>query len=424
VWPDNETRIDLLGLDYLVDSLEVVLTEPRLLPVTVGVLGDWGSGKTSLLHMVADRLTDDYVVVLFSPWRYEAYEDVKAALMESALTKLEARVPAAEDPVAAAGLMKRLRYKVARLMHGPAAAGRVMAPVAGGLVAAHYGLPAELGKAAGGALVAGADAIQAGTETPAPPEEPSQVFESVSDFREEFEALVNGLPEVKAVVVLVDDLDRCLDDTVIDLTGTQRAAYTYDPYGSHHTATGINGTLPVNPWRYTGGYLDTTTGLYHNGARYYQPAFGRFTQQDNIVTIGNPANGNRYAYTGGDPINHTDPSSHDWWDPTTWSFPSYFEVGGCVGDGLAWCAGARFNSDGLSVGGGFGLGAGATADLTYNSGSPDGPSLGLQGCVPFDEALNAVCGQASTGSPGNSFGGGLGEGAGFFFTGGYFQHVF
>lgn len=218
MWPDNETRIDLLGFDYLVDSLEVVLTEPRLLPVTVGVLGDWGSGKTSLLHMVDDRLTDDYVVVPFSPWRYEAYEDVKAALMEAVLAKLEARVPRAEDPEAAAGLMKRLRAKVGRLMHGPAAAGRVLAPVAGGLAATHYGLPPELGKAAGDALVAGADAIQAQNETPtAPEDEPSVVFESVSDFREEFEALVNGLPEVKAVVVLVDDLDRCLDDTVIDV---------------------------------------------------------------------------------------------------------------------------------------------------------------------------------------------------------------
>ena len=63
MWHDNETRIDFLGFDYLVDSLEVVLTEPRLLPVTVGVLGDWGSGKTSLLHMVADRLSNDYVGV-------------------------------------------------------------------------------------------------------------------------------------------------------------------------------------------------------------------------------------------------------------------------------------------------------------------------------------------------------------------------
>lgn len=217
MWHDNETRIDLLGFDYLVDSLEVVLTQPRLLPVTVGVLGDWGSGKTSLLHMVAERLSSDYVVVQFSPWRYEAYEDVKAALMEAVLTKLDDRVEKAKDPEKAAGLIRRLRSKVTRIMHGPAAAGRVLVPAAGAVAAAHHGVPAEFGKAAGDALVAGVDAIHAEGAEAAEEEGPAVVFESVSAFREEYESLIEGLPEVKAVIVLVDDLDRCLDDTVIDV---------------------------------------------------------------------------------------------------------------------------------------------------------------------------------------------------------------
>ena len=131
MWADNETTVDLLGFDYLVDSLEVVLTQPRLLPVTVGILGDWGSGKTSLLRWSVRRLraAEGYVVVPFSPWRYEGYEDVKAALMDTVLAEVAKLVPPATRRQN--GLLHRLRLKIARIMAGPAAAGRVLAPAAG-----------------------------------------------------------------------------------------------------------------------------------------------------------------------------------------------------------------------------------------------------------------------------------------------------
>jgi KAP family P-loop domain len=219
MWSDNETSIDLLGFDYLVDSLEIVLTEPRLLPVTVGVLGDWGSGKTSLLRMAAERLgkSGDYVIVFFSPWRYEAYEDVKAALMDAVLTKVEERIP--KDDNDKLGVLRKLRRKVTRMMAGPAAAARVMLPAATTAAAAHEGLPPELAAAAGAAAMAAADAVEAqikGEQT-SQPATPS-VFESVADFREEFEGLVTSLADkVKGVIIFIDDLDRCLDPTVIDV---------------------------------------------------------------------------------------------------------------------------------------------------------------------------------------------------------------
>jgi len=56
MWADNETEVDLLGFDFLVDTLFVALTEPRLLPLTVGLLGDWGSGKSSLMRITRQEL--------------------------------------------------------------------------------------------------------------------------------------------------------------------------------------------------------------------------------------------------------------------------------------------------------------------------------------------------------------------------------
>ena len=223
MWADNETTVDLLGFDYLVDSLEVVLTEPRLLPVTVGVLGDWGSGKSSLLGMVAQRLspvaeaaTSPYVVVSFSPWRYEAYEDVKAALMDAVLTKVSERVPVGDAEKS--GVLRRLRAMVARMMAGPAAAARVLAPAVGRAVAMHEQLSPEVGAAVGSALVAGAEAVASQADADRKEEQgPPTVFESVANFRAEFERLVEGLADVEAVIVLIDDLDRCLDDTIVDV---------------------------------------------------------------------------------------------------------------------------------------------------------------------------------------------------------------
>ncbi len=146
MWADNETTIDLLGFDYLVDSLEVLLTEPRLLPLTVGVLGDWGSGKTSLLQMVGERLgaSGEYVVVSFSPWRYQGYEDVKAALMDAVLVKVGERVPKTDEKKS--GMLRGLKRKAAMMMAASAAAGRVLAPAVGSVVAVHEQLPRSLGR--------------------------------------------------------------------------------------------------------------------------------------------------------------------------------------------------------------------------------------------------------------------------------------
>lgn len=59
MWSDNETDIDLLGFQHLADAVVSIVRRDDLLPATIGVYGDWGSGKSSLLKIIQNQLDED-----------------------------------------------------------------------------------------------------------------------------------------------------------------------------------------------------------------------------------------------------------------------------------------------------------------------------------------------------------------------------
>ncbi|WP_138991645.1 P-loop NTPase fold protein [Larkinella sp. C7] len=51
----------------------------KILPVTICVFGDWGSGKSSIMRMLEADLEasqDDTVCLYFNGWIFEGYDDV------------------------------------------------------------------------------------------------------------------------------------------------------------------------------------------------------------------------------------------------------------------------------------------------------------------------------------------------------------
>ncbi len=75
------------------------------------------------------------------------------------------------------------------------------------------------------------------------------------------------------------------------------ATYTYGPYGEPNSWTGAR-------FRYTGQIMLPEAQLYFYKARVYDPIAGRFLQND---PIGYEGGTNVYGYTGGDPVNESDP---------------------------------------------------------------------------------------------------------------------
>jgi RHS repeat-associated protein len=91
-------------------------------------------------------------------------------------------------------------------------------------------------------------------------------------------------------------------------SGARLTELRYFAYGGTRYDAGAQLTL----YRYTGQRVESGTGLYDYGARWYDPLIGRFLSADSIVP--NPGDSqalNRYMYVAGNPLRFVDPSGHD-----------------------------------------------------------------------------------------------------------------
>ncbi|MDT9684999.1 RHS repeat-associated core domain-containing protein [Streptomyces sp. TRM76323] len=131
----------------------------------------------------------------------------------------------------------------------------------------------------------------------------------------------------------------------INQSTVQSTVYEYDPYGAVRTTKETGTAAAQNPYRFVGGTYDRTTGYVKYGQRWYDPAIGRFTTQDPLTFLADPAQGNRYAYAAGDPINNTDPTGM--W--TAWDTVS------TVLTGVALITAIPTGGASLTVAGGIGL---------------------------------------------------------------------
>ncbi|HEX6097889.1 MAG TPA: P-loop NTPase fold protein [Thermoanaerobaculia bacterium] len=194
MWSDRETVDDCLGFSSYVESLADVCLEPEIAPLTVGIFGSWGSGKTSLMQMLrahidartpadADDGQPKVVTLWFNAWKYEGKEEIQSALIHAVLRELIKGRTLLDDVMATFDRLKK-GASVLKLAKTIAKSAITLTPDFAGFL----------------------DSFK---------DEAEQVAETMEQFEQDFESLLKSV-DVSRIIVFIDDLDRCSSDKVVE----------------------------------------------------------------------------------------------------------------------------------------------------------------------------------------------------------------
>jgi hypothetical protein len=109
-YSDHPATADELGFTPSADALRSIITGAQLAdtPLTIGVYGPWGSGKTSLMQMILGKLNPAQCVpIWFEAWRYAQADALWRALLISVVEELRAYILPEGDATRLVALIER-----------------------------------------------------------------------------------------------------------------------------------------------------------------------------------------------------------------------------------------------------------------------------------------------------------------------------
>ena len=239
MWNDIETTQDLLNFKVVADTAAQMIIDGDNQPVSIGVSGGWGVGKSSLVKMIGESIKQldtvkqldtpkKYIFIEFNAWLYQGFDDARMALLQKVADRIMEEAKSKKTYIdKAKEFGKRLNLLRVAKFAVPIAAGLITGnPIVGSI----------------GTFLGSLGTLLSKNEAPTS-EEITQVKDSynkiapdvqkllkdkeiksipkeISAFRELFQNLLEKLD--LNLIVLVDDLDRCLPNTAISTLEAMR----------------------------------------------------------------------------------------------------------------------------------------------------------------------------------------------------------
>lgn len=240
MWNDIETTDDYLHFSVVSGTVAELIDESGDNPISIGVSGNWGTGKSSMVKMIGKELEKSnkaekttYIFLEFNAWLYQGYDDAKTALLHTVAKKLSEEMKKRHIPESDKTLWKRFQKFTKRINWLQVS--KIGLPLLVGLIP---------GAAPAGAAAALISSIVNSIKTPDDKGENAEAVETnlkeflsnfddilkddetksttqqIEELRKDFEDILEKL-NIR-LVVLVDDLDRCLPETAISTLEAMR----------------------------------------------------------------------------------------------------------------------------------------------------------------------------------------------------------
>ncbi|MBE4346457.1 ATPase [Vibrio parahaemolyticus] len=219
MWSDKESSIDFLNFSELSESIRDLIVEEDLLPLSIGVFGDWGAGKSSVLELTKDRIAAEnsgHIQIHFDAWLFQGYDDAKAALLEAIARELisVAEARGNQTVISRANKVYKRVDKIRALGMAMDIGATAFGIPTGGAISKLIGFARDATDedginedsdtqeaiAAGQKLVKDSQNLLKAEKKLSPPEE-------IMAFRDEYASLLEALDS--PLIVYVDNLDRC-----------------------------------------------------------------------------------------------------------------------------------------------------------------------------------------------------------------------
>ena len=214
MWKDTETAEDLLGYRFHAKLLKDIVLDDNMLPTSIGIFGNWGYGKSSLMLLMQKEVDNEIakqkaagkewrvLQVRFNGWQYENYESTKYTLIQVLLDSVESYLSADKGYFEKLdGLLRRINLlKVGVLLFKKYAWSQIPSEIKD-----HLPSSEELKACID---VDNIDKFMAEFKN-----DRTSLF--VTSFRKLFESIIKDA-QFKSVIVYIDDLDRCSGERMID----------------------------------------------------------------------------------------------------------------------------------------------------------------------------------------------------------------